>query len=339
MKYQLKEILSQQLYEDILTIYNADIDFSVFKDKSVLITGGEKPLGFYLACAFLIANDLAENNTKVFVVGREKSLFEKYGKINSREDIDFAVSNYYSNIQNKSTDYIIHTDSTVSKDYFENIKNIFNYCNNTKATSMVFCDDMQLYGSVYNSKSKILETDEGYVNLKNEKDFPIQAQRMAETFGKQFALENQLNIKFARLCHCISTSGFSDTENNSDLVAAIGMGVPIKTDEEIKSFCYVTDMAEALLWILLKGENNSVYNVSSGCDTSTRYIADVCRQLYPEIKSKKSEESKNISNDYSVSPLSTTRFILDNSELLKLGFKPKVSLAEGIKRMIKIALD
>lgn len=344
MEYNIKNLLTPCLSEDIESIIKDNKDYQNFENRTVLITGAGDLLGFYFACSLLLYNDLNEGNVKVIVTDKDEDLFKKYGKINSRKDIDFVVSNHYSNIHNKKIDYIIHTEAIGGKDSFSAIENLLNYGKEAECQGFALCTDMSVYGEVYNGKSKISETDEGYVDFKSEKGISLQNLRTDEMFAKSFCSENNIDIKIIRLATVFGANGVDfqsadeskKSEKIDESIIAERFSEFCKSDvAEIKSYCYVTEVVKAIVKILFAGKNQEKYNVSTDWNTSFKYIAEICEQIYPDV-SVNIAGSRNISNDYSISPLSCNRLILDNSKLMELGFAPKVTLAEGIKRTVKI---
>ena len=95
MEFEVNRLLSPYLYNDILSSIKRT-DFSAFTGKTVLITGASKPLGYYLACALLINNDLNSEGAKLIAVDSSDKLMEKFGKLTYRGDIDFVVTRDYS---------------------------------------------------------------------------------------------------------------------------------------------------------------------------------------------------------------------------------------------------
>lgn len=340
MDYTVKTLLAPYIYNDIASIYNKD-SFECFKNKTVFITGAGQLAGYYLACAFLIGNDIDGNNTEIILCDKEESLFEKYGNLNSRTDLDFLISKTFSHLPRKKADYIIHTDIHTDRDYFEAMDNLLGYASQSEICSVLLCTGMNIYGSVYNGKSKLSESDKGYIDLADPEAYHIQSQRMIETYGKKLAEEKGLNIKFARRCHVLGAMTSNPLSKfiasaimNKNNSAKDNMQMITEDINTIRSYCYVTDVVTAMLKILTNGRIGESYNISTGCDTNLKYITEICQQLLPDVNI--AYKNTNISNDYSISPMSSTREILDNSKLLSLGFTPKVGLAEAIKRTVKI---
>ena len=102
-----------------------------------------------------------------------------------------------------------------------------------------------------------------------------------------------------------------------------------------RSFCYVSDTVSALLTILLKGENITPYNISSEKNNITiRNFAKMSVNVFPERNLSLSFANKEDEIEPSISYLSSTPEILDNTRLCELGWESKVDLKEGIKRSI-----
>ena len=340
MEYTVKNLLSPYIYNDIASVYHKD-SFDCFRNKTVFITGAGQLLGYYLACAFLIGNDVDNNNTKILLCDKEKSLFEKFGNLNSRTDIDFLIRKTYNHLPLEKADYVIHADTRKDSHTFEAMENLLNYAQQKEDSSVILCMNTDIYGNVYNGKSKLTEDDKGYIDLSKADSYPAQTQRMVEVYGKKLSAEKGLNIKFARLCPLLGAMNSNPlskfiTPSLMDKNNTVARGLALIDDDlnTIKSYCYVTDAAIAVLKILTEGRSGEVYNVSTGCDTNLKYIAEIFQQLIPDVDV--AYKCKNISNNYDISPMSSTRLILDNSRLLSLGYSPQVGLADAIKRTVKI---
>lgn len=336
MEYTVQKLLSPYIYNDIADFYSTG-KFSCFKNKTVFITGAGELTGYYLACGFLIGNDVDGNNTKVIVSDREESLFEKYGNLTYRRDIEFLVTKDYSNMPREKSDFIIHTDCNGNKEYFEAMTNLLEYAQQSGANT-VLCSDMSIYGSVYNGKSTLSEEDNGYIDLADADSYAVQSQRMVESYGKRLVKENNLNIKFARVCAVLGALGSSPlnqlaaTANDEFYTVGKGMSFYAADANVTQSYCYVTDIVSALLMILADGKSGEVYNISSNCDTSMKNITEACQKLLPDVNVAYRSKKNNHDN----SPMNSTHFVLDNSKLTVLGFTPRVSLDESIKRIVTI---
>lgn len=99
-----------------------------------------------------------------------------------------------------------------------------------------------------------------------------------------------------------------------------------------RSFCYISDMISAVFLILLHGKNGEVYNVASDRQTSILELAKTLINLYPEraISLKFSEGS--VDKNYLGSKRKKT--LVCTNKIQSLGWKRKIQLEEGFRRMI-----
>ncbi|MBI2057056.1 GDP-mannose 4,6-dehydratase [Candidatus Pacearchaeota archaeon] len=96
----------------------------------------------------------------------------------------------------------------------------------------------------------------------------------------------------------------------------------------IRDYIYVDDVADACRTIAEKGKTNKTYYVGRGEFTKFRKLIDIIKEQIPNTKVKAitpPDFHKNVG---------IVDFVCDNSELKKLGWTPRVSLEEGIKKTI-----
>lgn len=334
MENEVKLLLELNLYEDILSITESGIDFSGFKNKTVMVSGASQLVGFYTVCAFLISNDLYGTNIKVIAVDRDDSLFKRFGKLTQRSDIDFLISKDFSNLSTVDTDFFIHTLKPAAE---IEISNIINYVKASKASTLInsFSD---IYGDVFNGKDSISEKDSGYLNCQDPGDYTAMLQRLFESSAKLAAEEFNLDIKFSRLCQVF---GYREYGNNPSYIkifnnVADKKNIEIeKSDKTLSSYIYVTDAASALIKVLVKGEKNEIYNISSGYVASNYIIAQYCVKLFENLKLEIIFKDEAVT----LSPIAPTIDVLDNSKLKSLGFENKTDIKTGIVKAIKIIYE
>ena len=330
MEYEVKNLQSKRLYSDILSVVDGGTDFTRFKNKTVVITGASKLLSYYLACAMFISNDLNSTDISVVAVDESEEIFERYGKLTYRKDIDFIVSRNYSELTLNNADFVIFGES------FRNLEssavtNLLDFIKKHSATCVI-CTDANVYGDVFNGKDRIFETDMGYTDFTNPVLNYIQTQRITESLALKLALDCSLDIKLARLCKVYGPncedSTFSEIIDNTvhgrNLVVDMKKSMP-------QSYCYVTDAAQAVLTVLLSGKSAEIYNIASNCIASDFHIATECIEIYPEKELKLIPKGKA-----TLSHMAPTLNVLDITKLCALGFTPRVELSEGVKKCVEI---
>lgn len=317
----VKDLLKPYIYEDLLTVAKCSVDFSLFKNKTVLITGAGNLLGYYLVCTFLVNNDLLNLDTKVIAVDNNDYLLDRYKELSSRNDVDFLVSESYDNLCAYNVDFLIHNEFNNQNNDLA-ISNLLEYITENNVSSTVFCSDASVYGTVYNGKADVRENELGYIDP--VKNVNVQGMRMAECLAHKFAQANMAKISFARLGKIYG----APHDRNDILYYLLEGKSPIKPDLSnvsnlSESYCYVSDCARAILYILTKGVNNEVYNVASD-DSIARY-GDFVNEF------SEASTGKLICKKGHFSPMEPEHFILNTEKLKSLGFKSKVKLEDGIK--------
>ncbi len=333
MENKVANLINPYLYKDIISITEGGIDFGRFENKTVLITGAGELVGYYIACALLIYNDINKSGIKVIAVGKEKNLMKKYAELTSRQDIDFIISENYNNFRSYKADYIIHNDFSLNINN-EAITNLLKYIKANNVISTVINSNMLIYGTVYNGKSEISENDLGYIDLADTKSSNIQSFRMAECAAINFAKAENLNIMITRSAIDYGVPLEKDHplymlfDKNIDGPVAVFLNA--NTKSKINSYCYVTDLARALLTVLFKGNSGEVYNVASDNSVASN---NELQSIISKIANN--DAVVKLDNDV-VSPMEPTQYILNTDKLKALGFKSLVDLKNGYKRIAAI---
>jgi UDP-glucose 4-epimerase/UDP-glucuronate decarboxylase len=99
----------------------------------------------------------------------------------------------------------------------------------------------------------------------------------------------------------------------------------IKNPTDTRAFCYVSDACNAMIKLMdCEEANGQIVHVGNPVETSVWDLAQKAAELF--------YDSKKLQKGQKVDMGSTSRRCPDISKLIKLtGFKPKVSLAEGLK--------
>jgi nucleoside-diphosphate-sugar epimerase len=355
MDYKIEACIKSSVYFDIKEIISADINWKRFKNKTVLITGAGGFIGYYLTLAFLVRNDIFNDNIQVAALVRNREKAEKkYGDILKRNDIELCVQDVTNPIKAKQADFIIHAASQASNIQFENdpvgtinanlsgTANVLDFAKNSNSESVLIVSSLKVYGDIYKGNVPINENDLGYIDFTSYKNCYAMGKRASETLAVSYAKQYGMNIKIARPSYIYGASSLEDDRVWAQFIANVvkSENILLKSNGAAnRSFCYVSDTVTALLVILLEGENTVPYNISyEKSDTTIRGFAQAACQAFPERNINLSFANKEDEN-YDVSQLSafsTSPEILDSTKLKKLGWKPVVPLIEGIKRSVKI---
>ena len=154
----------------------------------------------------------------------------------------------------------------------------------------------------------------------------------AENFCKIYNQVFDMNTVIARF-----TNVFGEKEaNNNKKKAAFNylMGLALRGEEIplydagnfYRDYIFVDDVADACQTIAEKGETGKIYYVGNGKPQKFKELIDIV------IEEAKSGTIKNISPSEFHNRIGIKDFYCDNSPLRNLGWKPKISIREGIKK-------
>ncbi|MCR5653591.1 MAG: hypothetical protein K6F88_07290, partial [Ruminococcus sp.] len=308
MEFEVNKLLPPYLYNDLLAL-SKRLTLTPFRGKTVVITGASSPLGIYLSCALLINNDLNSTGTHVIAADTDDKLFARYGKLTYRGDIDFVVSRDYSYFGCDSADYIIHTQSFEQLEKFEAAVNLMRFIESSKSTAVIAVG-AEVYGDVFNGKSKISEQDiYGYADFSKPESFNIQVDRMVQSLAVKLARDKNLDLKLAIMSQIYGagTKKYYEILNN----VQNSRSVVAEQSEKPETVIYLADAAAALFTVLLNGANGEVYNIASDDVLSPVILAEKCSEYIYGGELKVIHKGRQAA----LSPMSPNLRIFDNSKL------------------------
>ena len=329
MEFEVNKLLPPYLYDDLLLL-SKRLKLTLFKGKTVIITGAADALGFYLSCALLINNDLNTAGTHIIAVDTDDKIFARYGKLTYRGDIDFVVSRDYSYLGCESADYVIHTQSFEKLEKFEAAVNLFRFIENSKS-SAVLAFGTDIYGDVFNGKAKIFEDDlYGYADFSKAACFNTQSQRIVQSLAVKLARDKSLDIKLAVMSEIYGAG----IKKYNEIFKNVYGKRNVVVDQSVKpeSVIYLADAAAALFTILLNGAKGEVYNVTSNDVLNPVILAEKCSEYIYGGELKVIYKGQQTA----LSPMNPNLKILDNTKLKSLGFTPEFDLKSGIIRTLNI---
>ena len=173
---------------------------------------------------------------------------------------------------------------------------------------------------------KLEETNEGYALAK------ISGVRLAKYYNEKYSTK----IICPMMCNIYGTNdnfNFSDShvlsalirrfheakKNNSRSVTLWGTGKPKR------EFIHVKDAAKSLIFLMKKYNDVNPINVGTGKDLTISQLANKIKKIVKYEGVILWDKSK---------PDGVPRKLLDISKISKLGFKPNISLLEGIKQTV-----
>ncbi len=332
-------------YDTRLIAKSPFVNWEMFKNSTVLITGATGFIGLQTGLSLAIASMTHNLNINIILLCRDK----RKAKILFNEEISFAKIKIIEQDVNKkinykeSIDYIIHTASnTSSKSFVETpvetidttingTKNILELAKEKHVKGVVYLSSMEVYGAV-NSDIPVKETDLGYIDLLNERNSYPQAKRTAETLCYSYFKEYNAPVKIARLCQIIGANiPYNDTRVFAQFARNVieDKDIILHTDgSTVRNYCYITDCVTAILKILTEGVSGEAYNVAN------KNAVCSIKEMAEKIMSKYGNRHiiYDITTDRRYLP--AIKLCLNPSKLESLGWKAEIPLDKMFVKLI-----
>lgn len=339
--------------EDLRTIFNSDIDWSKFFNKTILISGANGFLPAYLVETLLYLNFVnPSSNVKVVALVRSidnaKIRFKAYSE---NPNLIFIVQDVSNPIQlSTKIDFIIHAASQASPKYYgidpvgtlsANVLGTFNLlklARENKVESFLFFSSGEVYGELDASQIPIDENTFGYVNPTNVRSCYAESKRMGENICVSYHHQFDVPIKIVRPFHTYGPGmKLDDGRVYADFVSDIlkNQNICMHSDgAAVRAFCYLSDATIAFIKVLLEGKNGEAYNVGNPEEEySVLKLANTLVDLYPKKKLQVIKKVTNNSNNYLKSPLKSNSPNI--TKIRQLNWRPLIAVQEGFKRTIE----
>lgn len=331
-----------------------DNDIRAFKEQfslksslagtTVCVTGATGLLGS------IAVKCLLSIGAKVVAVIRDEAKAERVlGPENDRLRYylyDFSNADSREFMPPGTVDYVIHFASPTASKYFvdrpvetidtiyQGTKAVLSYAMKQPLKSLVFASSVEVYGMITDDTIPVTEEMQGYVDpISVRSSYPM-AKRLAETLCHSYTEEYHCPVKIARLAQVF---GAGVAQNDTRVFAQFARSVLEQKDIVLHThgtlahcYCYTTDAIAGILYVLLKGNDGEVYNVSNPSTyISIRGMAEkVCQEFCPSIKT-----TIELNGKMGFPP--ATMLVQSSAKLEALGWKPHYNLHEMYDRLIR----
>lgn len=336
------------LKEDIQLFASRFTLATELEGKTIAITGSTGLLGACMVHCLLALKAQRGVNLHVVAIARnmEKAvrLFGEEHEEISYYQYDFSSTEPFQ--PKRKVDYLFHFAApTASKDFVEKpvetmntvymgMQNILNYAEQAKLESLLLASTLEVYGTITDDSTPLTEDKQGYLDpMATRSSYPL-AKRAAEGLCHNYAVEKQVKVKVARLAQ---TFGAGVSKQDNRVFAQFARSVIHNEDiilhttgELSRCYCYTTDAISAMLYILLKGEDGTAYNVANEATyISILQMAELVAETFnPNHVHVVIEKQEGLG----YSP--TTKLRLDTQRIQSLGWTPYYNMKDMFGRLI-----
>jgi len=334
---------SNPLYKEDISYILSTKGIDQLKGKTVLITGATGLLGMCMIDALITLGEV-----NVIAVGRNKDKAnDRLGEYYNSPQFTFLQQDVCQPFPSHlKVDYVIPLASnTHPKAYSQfpvetvltNVKGAENALELAErcGATLLYPSSVEVYG---NARGEDIFTEDytGNLNLLNSRACYPESKRVCEALCQSYISEKGTDVKIVRLSRIFGPSMLlSDTKASSQFIlkAVAGEDIVLKSKgNQFFSYTYVADAVAAMIYVMLNGAVGVPYNISvEACNVHLRDFAELCAKavgkkvifdLPDEVEQKGFSIAMNA--------------ILDNRQLLAIGWNPHYDMTNAVERTINI---
>jgi len=330
---------------DIDIIIRGPINWAMYRDKTVLVTGATGRIGRYIVEALLEADIRYNYNMRIIAAVRdEEKAKEVLGSIIPFPNALLLVQDINTPIAyDGKVDYIFHTAGPAAPINFKETAvetlwahtngthNILEFARTHNTRKVFYVSTVEVYGE-WKVEKLISESDMGPLyNLRYRSCYP-EAKRLCETMLACYKEEYGIDYCGVRLCHTLGPGiALHDGRAFAEFIncALNGHNIVLHSDgSAMRTYTYIADAINAMFIVMDKGESGVLYNVASNENTiSIKDLAELIASLSPSRKTNVVFGSDGTQLPYLPFKLA----IMDTTKIRQLGWEPIVRIEDTFK--------
>lgn len=341
--------------EDMKQMAQTPSAWHLLNGKTVLVAGATGMLATYITYFLCYLRKECGVNVRVVALCRTKSMANAlFSEFYSESWFNMILQDICEPIHYlHRVDYIFHLAGNASPFFIKNdpvgimksnllgTYNILEFARDKKTEKIVFTSTREVYGK-NEDVAMLSENDYGSVNPLEDRACYPESKRAAETMFRSYFLQYGINFNAVRIAHSYGPG--MKLANDGRVMADLMNNVVNGEDIVLKSygtaeraFIYNTDTVLAMFSVLFSGKEGEAYNIAN--ETEPIAIRELAAILTSLRKDKELHVVFDIPQKSSSAYTNYIRSGLSTKAIEGLGWKPKVSLVDGINRTIKSFLN
>ena len=312
--------------------------------KTILITGANGLLASYIAETFAVFNNQISNPFKLILMNKnETKQGSRLFHLIENKNIEFMTQDIGKPFTIKdNVDIIFHAASRASvASVLENpldtidaningLRTLLNYAKENKLEQFLFFSTADIYGNPLKEFIPTPETYPGNMDCLASKACYGESKRLGETMCMDFFRQYKTPVKLLRI---FNTYGPGIRKDGKTIARLFTESVSNKemqvfgTGNITRAFSYISDTIRGIFYVLFNGKEGEAYNI--GVDSAYGIIdtAQAIKKVFNDEVAIKTDSGAKEENIYGINTRTP-----DISKLKSLGFTPKFSLEQGLKR-------
>ncbi|MCR5376621.1 MAG: NAD(P)-dependent oxidoreductase [Lachnospiraceae bacterium] len=323
---------------DLDIITNSAVNWRMYQDCTVLITGATGRIGRYILETLADVDIRYNLNMRILGLARsEEKAKAVFDNLLEFPNIDFLYQDVNKEIEyDGKIDYIYHTAGPAApKDYDRPVETLWAHVNGThnvmecarahETKRVFYVSTVETFGE-WKSDEHIKESDMGIMRHLNSRACYPEAKRLCETMLATYKQEYGVSYCGVRLSHTLGPGvSLTDGRGFAEFMDCVLKNEDIVLHSDgsaVRTYTYVADAVNAMFLIMDKGED-VLYNVANEENLiSIRDLAEMLVTLLPDRTCKVRFTSEASKLQYLPFKLA----VLDTSRIRDLGWRPVTDL-------------
>lgn len=349
------ELWSNDTYQkDLVENGISDDTWKSLYGKRILITGATGMVCSFLVDVLMKRNETLYDDKKINLVlpvrSMEYARKRFFNHVNSSSfhliQLDVILVQY--ELAEFMFDYmVIGAGCADPRQFFKNpvgtmqsnlygLTNFLEIAKSNRNIRVLYLSTGEIYGNAAATRESFKEKDSYYVDSMAVRSCYPNSKRAAETFCTAYHQQYGLDVVVARLCYVYGAT-FKESDSRSVAQffrnAAKGEDIILKSKgEQIRSYCYISDIVSAVLFLLVHGVSGEAYNIANAeSNCSIAEFADIVARI-ADVECVYEAATEQEKEGYS----RVTRAVQCSDKINALGWRAKVSLERGIERTLRI---
>lgn len=341
-------VTSPVIERDLGEIIGRDLPWDRLSGATVLVTGASGMLPSYALYSLLALNDRQGAGITVYgLVRNAAKARQRLGDVLGRPDFRLVVQDVSEPLALPGPlDYVIHGASAArpvlhGTEPVATIKanllgtfGLLDLCVAKRSSGFVLMSSAEVYGAQSAGAGLIDEQSYGGFDILNPRACYAEGKRGAETICAAYQAQFGIQCRIARFGHVYGPGmALDDGRVQADFAANVVAGQDIVLNSDgsaVRTYTYVADAIAGMFYALLRGDQLA-YNVADpGGLVSIRRLAELFTQVRPERGLRLVFTNESDARAYSPA----RRQGLSSERLTALGWRPLVSLPNGLDRMV-----
>lgn len=337
---------------DLQGMCEAGLPWRELDGKTVLVTGATGMLASYVTWLLLYLHEHVGINVSVVALCRNRQSAELYfGSYFDKPYFNLLIQDVCEPIVYKErVDYVFHLAGNASPHFINSdpvgimkcnllgTMNVLDWARESKVAKVIFASTREVYGK--NEDAELLDEHAyGTLDPLDDRSCYPECKRAAETLLRSYFLQYGVPYNVVRIAHSYGPTMKLENDGRvmADLLGDVvaGRDIVLKSSgDAVRAFLYVTDAVLGMFTVLFKGNACAAYNLANESEPIS--VKDLA-QMLASSRSDKSIQvviNKGEQKGY----CAYRRTALDTTAIEHLGWKPQVSLSEGISRVLASVL-